>query len=88
MVNRSDRDLSTLPFVRAQFHEAVEMIRDSDSRISIMATGNFSPDQKAEYVTATLSLFSFSTSCSRAGSIYDNFPFGRAKTAVASFRTK
>ncbi|MHB8382979.1 MAG: hypothetical protein ACYDC3_11670, partial [Candidatus Binataceae bacterium] len=36
---------------------------------SIMATSNCSLDQKAEYMTATVSLFSFFTSCSRAGSI-------------------
>jgi len=55
MVNRSDRDLSTLAFVRAQAHEAVGMIRDSDPRISIMATGASSALLQAGYMTATCS---------------------------------
>ncbi len=72
MANRSDRGLSTLAYVRAHLREAVEMIRDSDPRISIMATGaTLSPDQQAVYMTATVLFHPHFTSCTWAGSIYD-----------------
>ena len=46
MANRSDRRLPTLISVRAHWHEADRMIRDSGARISIMATGaSHAPDK-------------------------------------------